>query len=367
MQWCAFKLVIRIDVCVISGHYIPQLAMKIVEYNKQPNIRPIKLKSIAVISSPIKFSKMIIQTNRTWWFFLCKFCLPTQLGNPLLDLEISVLSEQYLWSHGAISDDTLMLKQKLCNDSRFLHEYVHKNISQECSHVFKLACRPLVYQIENFEINIIPLIAKLVTQGIPILLYRFCVYITLFVFKVWSLNQFDKWKFCVVLVETKIQRFQWHKQEQLLTILPTNWSWCPSQHMLHGIAKTRYVCMYMCVYIYREREINAGYEDVGWMFQVGGWSQSFGNKNNEKYLMAFASVRGGGHEVPFTSPSQALTLFTSFLLGSPLPRPNFSKPNNLAHQLNWWSTSLSHSWKWLVGYILVNLFDKMMISFELIY
>lgn len=58
--------------------------------------------------------------------------------------------------------------------------------------------------------------------------------------------------------------------------------------------------------------------------QVGGWSQSFGGVNkegkNETYL-TFATVRGAAHEVPFTSPSQALTLFHSFLRGIPLPRP----------------------------------------------
>lgn len=55
--------------------------------------------------------------------------------------------------------------------------------------------------------------------------------------------------------------------------------------------------------------------------QVGGWAQSFSRLKegkNETYL-TYATVRGAAHEVPFTSPSQALTLFQSFLAGSPLP------------------------------------------------
>ncbi|PKI46540.1 hypothetical protein CRG98_033097 [Punica granatum] len=52
---------------------------------------------------------------------------------------------------------------------------------------------------------------------------------------------------------------------------------------------------------------------------IGGWSQSFGSfLGQKKTLLTFATVRGGAHEVPFTSPSQALTLFRSFLNGSPL-------------------------------------------------
>ncbi|KAF5939056.1 hypothetical protein HYC85_023315 [Camellia sinensis] len=56
--------------------------------------------------------------------------------------------------------------------------------------------------------------------------------------------------------------------------------------------------------------------------QVAGWSQSFGvsrEGGNVTYL-TFATVRGAAHEVPFTSPSQALTLFRAFLQGSPLPK-----------------------------------------------
>ena len=60
------------------------------------------------------------------------------------------------------------------------------------------------------------------------------------------------------------------------------------------------------------------------LLQVGGWTQSFGapeDGKNVTYLI-FATVRGAAHEVPFTSPSQALTLFHSFVNGTPLPRPS---------------------------------------------
>ncbi|KAL8233987.1 hypothetical protein R6Q59_020087 [Mikania micrantha] len=88
-----------------AGHYIPQLAELILEYNKTPNVTSINLKAIAI-------------------------------GNPLLDIDISVLAGEYLWSHGAISDKTLMLEKTVCNDSKYLREYIHSGWSQGCNDVF---------------------------------------------------------------------------------------------------------------------------------------------------------------------------------------------------------------------------------------
>ncbi|KAJ4848510.1 hypothetical protein Tsubulata_049892 [Turnera subulata] len=301
-----------------AGHYIPQLAALILQHNKQPGIKPINLKSIA-------------------------------LGNPLLDLDISVLAGDYLWAHGAISDETLMLEKTVCNDSKFLHEYVHSGWSQGCNDVFnqvgdeigvdvptddllqpiclsqssavqfrpkgkhgqihaKVAKRgsigdpcledrifaylnkpevqkalhantthlpfhwafcegPLVYQEENWEINIIPLIADLIKDGIPVWLY--------------SGDQDSK----IPLTQTRIIANNLAKDLKLSTFEKYgNW--------------------------YDKK-------------QVGGWSRSFGSLTNGKNVtyLTFATVRGAAHEVPFTSPSQALTLFRSFLSATPLPRP----------------------------------------------
>lgn len=57
-----------------------------------------------------------------------------QVGNPLLDLEISVDHGDFLWSHGAISEETLMLDKTVCNNVRFFREMVHNNLSKECNY-----------------------------------------------------------------------------------------------------------------------------------------------------------------------------------------------------------------------------------------
>ncbi|OAY69363.1 Serine carboxypeptidase 24 [Ananas comosus] len=47
--------------------------------------------------------------------------------------------------------------------------------------------------------------------------------------------------------------------------------------------------------------------------QVGGWSEVYEG-------LTFASVRGAGHEVPLFQPRRAFELFQSFLAGEPLPK-----------------------------------------------
>lgn len=46
--------------------------------------------------------------------------------------------------------------------------------------------------------------------------------------------------------------------------------------------------------------------------QVGGWTQSYGP-------LTYATVRGASHEVPYSNPARALTMFTSFLGGLTMP------------------------------------------------
>ncbi|KAM7278159.1 hypothetical protein ACFE04_005293 [Oxalis oulophora] len=299
-----------------AGHYIPQLAALLIEHNKKAKTKPIKLKSIA-------------------------------LGNPLLDLDISVLAGNFLWSHGAISDETLMLEKTVCNDSNYVREHAHGEVSSGCNEVFdrvhtevssdvdsdnilSLQCLmstsssvqqlrtkgkhekihemiarmgmngdpcladriftylstpqvqkalhanttrlsfdwnfcgggPLMYQDDNLDMNLIPLVADLIKEGISVLLY--------------SGDQDSK----IPVTQTRIIANNIAKDLKL-------------------VALTQYRTWY-------DKK------------QVGGWWQSFGSLKDGKNVtgLTFATVRGAAHEVPFTSPSQALTLFKSFVSGS---------------------------------------------------
>ncbi|KAL5724992.1 hypothetical protein ACHQM5_008189 [Ranunculus cassubicifolius] len=301
-----------------AGHYIPQLAALILNYNKMSNIRPINLKAIAILL-PLSRSKN---------------CFPT------------VNAADYLWTHGAISDETLLLERTVCNDSSNVRAYVHEKFSQGCNDVFnrvadevgasidrndlllpkclssnkaeqlkfkgkqadihnQLAQRnnigdpcledrifmylnrpdvqkalnanttnlphywdycvgPLQYKEDNLDMDIIPVVAGLIESGVPVMLY--------------SGDQDTK----IPLTQTRI----------IANMLAKN---------LNLTAFTKYGPWY-------DKK------------QVGGWSQSFmGLQEGKNVTLTYATVRGAAHEVPFTSPSQALTLFRAFLAGSPLP------------------------------------------------
>lgn len=60
-----------------------------------------------------------------------------KLGNPLLDVDISKNVGEYLWSHGAISDETLLLDRTVCNSSTYFREAVYGKFSQGCMDVLQ--------------------------------------------------------------------------------------------------------------------------------------------------------------------------------------------------------------------------------------
>lgn len=55
-----------------------------------------------------------------------------------MDLEISVKSADYLWSHGVISDELLTMKRTICDETKLLLESIHNNTSKECLDVWEL-------------------------------------------------------------------------------------------------------------------------------------------------------------------------------------------------------------------------------------
>ncbi|KAA3488268.1 serine carboxypeptidase-like 46 isoform X2 [Gossypium australe] len=85
-----------------TGHYVPQLAAFVLDYNKHSNGSPIRLKALA-------------------------------LGHPLLDWEISIKNTKFLWSHGVISDKLLELRKMICNCRRYEKEFIHQTLLTKCN------------------------------------------------------------------------------------------------------------------------------------------------------------------------------------------------------------------------------------------
>ncbi|KAG7981840.1 hypothetical protein I3843_04G018700 [Carya illinoinensis] len=277
-----------------AGHYIPQLAALLMEYNRNSNIKPIKLKSIA-------------------------------LGNPLLDIDmISVEAGDYLRAHGVISDiETLVLEETVCNNSKYLREYVHDQWSQGCNDVFNIVSDEISEDVATDD-----------------LLLPKCLSST-------SAEQFritGKHAGKTHAAVTRRRRIfthlnKPHVQKALhanTTHLPFHWDfyilikagipimlYSGDQDSKIPLTQTRIIASNLAKDLklvpftkygpwYDKKQVRGRMVAIIWWVMDG---------KNVTYL-TYATVRSAAHEVPFTSPSQALTLFRPFLKRVPLHRPS---------------------------------------------
>ncbi|XP_009762845.1 serine carboxypeptidase-like 45 [Nicotiana sylvestris] len=301
-----------------AGHYIPQLTVLLLDYNRKPNVEPINLKSIA-------------------------------LGNPLLDLEISVKSAQYLWSHGAISDELLTMKRTICNETRFLLESIHNNLSNECKKVSELTDEEMGSDIDMGDLlaptcvssgtakqlgALATIHGKFVKKAVgevadPCLTDRINLYLNKpEVQKALHANTTYlpyAWDFCLGNLHYRREDLAVNTIPLLSNILKENIQvllFSGDQDSKIPLTQTRKIAKLLA----RDVKLVALDKYGSWYdgLQIGGWSQSFGGLREGKNItyLTFATVRGAAHEVPYTSPSQALTLFRAFLRGHPPPPRN---------------------------------------------
>ncbi|KAE8689290.1 putative WRKY transcription factor 72 [Hibiscus syriacus] len=258
-----------------AGHYIPQLAALLVEHNKNPNHEPVNLVAIAdgpkdAMMCSIEFSDEV-GVDVGFDDLLLPVCPSSNHAEQFR------LKGQLGKIHTAVSRRTK--KGDPCLAGR-IFTYLNRPDVQKALHAntthlpfhWDFCLGPLVYDEVNLEINVIPLVTNLIKEGLPVFLY--------------SGDQDAK----IPLTQTRIIANNIAKELKLVPL-------------------TEYGTWY-----------DPWYSDQK---QVGGWTQAFGKKKGEAAMLTYATVRGAAHEVPFTSPSQALTLFHSFLNGIPLPtRPS---------------------------------------------
>ncbi|PSS17486.1 Serine carboxypeptidase-like [Actinidia chinensis var. chinensis] len=97
------------------------------------------------------------------------------------------------------------------------------------------------------------------------------------------------------------------------TNLPYSWSMCSDggQDSVLPLLGSRTPLQELAHDLYLK--ITVPYEPWFHKGQVGGWATEYGN------LLAFATVRGAAHMVPFAQLSSALHLFSLFVRGWRLP------------------------------------------------
>ncbi|KAH9324395.1 hypothetical protein KI387_004573, partial [Taxus chinensis] len=297
------------------------------------------------------------------------------LGNPLLDLEFSINNGGYLWSHGLISDRTYKFTRKVCNTSReWLELFVTSNVSDACAKVSSMVddesgnvnvydvilddcvsnsetqtralqgkvTKPSKFQKKRYQCPLLWYPLQIVQKGVDL-----CIEDEIFAYmnradvqEALHANTTDTipgpWGLCdgPLLYDPK---------DRGINIIPVLSDLLKAgiQMILYGgdqdslvpFSGTRSIANKLAkqLHLFTVKPYGAWYDEQ----QIGGWTESFGKrrKGMNESMLTFATVRGAAHAVPYTNPSQGLTLYRSFIRGLPLPLPPSPLPINRLNKL----------------------------------
>ncbi|XP_077229246.1 serine carboxypeptidase-like 45 [Tasmannia lanceolata] len=280
-----------------AGHYIPQLAQLMVEFNKKNKL--FNLKGIA-------------------------------LGNPVLEFFTDFNSRaEYFWSHGLISDSTYRIFTSMCNYSRYVSEYYRGSVSPICSRVMSQVSRETSRFVDKYDVTLDVCISSVLSQSMVLNPQQVTERVDVCVEDetVNYLNRKDvqtalhahligttKWIVCSSVLDYEVLNVEIptisvvgslvrsgipvlvYSGDQDSVIPLTG-----SRTLVHGLANDLGLNVTVPYRVWFEGK------------QVGGWTQVYGNR------LSFATIRGASHEAPFSQPERSLVLFKAFLQGSPLP------------------------------------------------
>ncbi|KAH1080114.1 hypothetical protein J1N35_019875 [Gossypium stocksii] len=280
-----------------AGHYIPQLAKLMVEFNKKQNL--FNLKGIA-------------------------------LGNPVLEFATDFNSRaEYFWSHGLISDSTYKMFTSVCNYSRYVSEYYRDSVSPSCSKVMSQVSRETSKFVDKYDVTLDVCISSVLSQSMAINPQQVSERVDVCVEDkiVNYLNRKDVQK---ALHARLVGVHQWTVCSNILDYQLLNLE-MPTISIVGSLIKSGIpVLVYsgdqdsvipltgsrsLVSRLAKELELETTVPYRVWFEgkQVGGWTQVYGN------ILSFATIRGASHEAPFSQPERSLMLFKSFLEGKPLP------------------------------------------------
>ncbi|RVW77994.1 Serine carboxypeptidase-like 45 [Vitis vinifera] len=276
-----------------AGHYVPQLAELMLQFNKKEKL--FNLKGIA-------------------------------LGNPVLEFATDLNSRaEFFWSHGLISDSTYKMFTSFCNYSRYVSEYYRGSVSSICSRVMSQVGRETSRFVDKYDVTLDVCISSVLSQSKVLSPQQVTETIDVCVEDETEsyLNRRDVQKAlharlvgvnkCILdyelldleiptisivgkLIKAGIPVLVYSGDQD--SVIPLT----GSRTLVHGLAE--------------ELGLNTTVPYRVWFEgkQVGGWTQVYGN------ILSFATIRGASHEAPFSQPERSLVLFRAFLGGRPLPQ-----------------------------------------------
>ncbi|CAK8544816.1 unnamed protein product [Lathyrus sativus] len=281
-----------------AGHYVPQLAELMLQFNKKEKL--FNLKGIA-------------------------------LGNPVLEYATDFNSRaEFFWSHGLISDSTFKMFTSVCNYSRYVREYYNGAVSPLCSSVMSRVTTETSRFVDKYDVTLDVCISSVFSQTKvlnPEQVKETTIDVCVEDETLNYLNRKDvqsalqarlvgiqRWSPCSNVLDYELRDLEIptitvvgklvkagipvlvYSGDQDSVIPLTG-----SRTLVDQLAKTLRINTTVPYRVWFERQ------------QVGGWTQVYGN------ILSFATVRGASHEAPFSQPERSLVLFKSFLEGKPLP------------------------------------------------
>ncbi|KAE8730304.1 Serine carboxypeptidase-like 45 [Hibiscus syriacus] len=248
-----------------AGHYIPQLAELMTQFNKKE--KQFNLKGIA-------------------------------LGNPVLEFATDFNSRaEFFWSRGLISDSTYKLFTTSCNYSRYVGEYYRGNVSPNCSRVMSQVSSETSRFVDKYDVTLDVCISSVLSQSnilTPQVIRKWAVCSNVLDYELLDI-EIPTITIVGRLVKAGIPVMVYSGDQD--SVVPLT----GSRTLVNQLAKELGLKTTVPYRVWFEGQ------------QVGGWTQVYGN------ILSFATIRGASHEAPFSQPKRSLVLFKAFLDGRPLP------------------------------------------------
>uniref|UniRef100_A0A1D1XHM0 Carboxypeptidase n=1 Tax=Anthurium amnicola TaxID=1678845 RepID=A0A1D1XHM0_9ARAE len=280
-----------------AGHYVPQLAQLMVQFNRKE--KTFNLKGIA-------------------------------LGNPVLEFATDFNSRaEFLWSHGLISDSTYRMFSSACNYSRYVSEYYRGSLSPVCSRVMSQVTRETSRFVDKYDVTLDVCISSVLSQSKVLIPHQVTEHIDVCVEDetVSYLNRKDvqtalharldgvnKWTVCSSVLEYDFLNLEIPTISVVGSLVRAGIPvlvYSGDQDSVIPLTGSRTLVQRLA----NELGLKTVVPYRVWFEgkQVGGWTQVYGN------ILSFATIRGASHEAPFSQPGRSLGLFKAFLGGRPLP------------------------------------------------
>ena len=155
---------------ILLGHYIPQLAELMLQYNKKHKLFNLQGIAVSIVCHTIWTSncKQFSFPKSVWWLGCFFFWLfhQWQLGNPVLEFATDFNSRaEFIWSHGLISDSTYRMFTSSCNYSRFVGEYYRGSVSPICSKVMSQVSKETSRFVDKYDVTLDVCISSVFAQS----------------------------------------------------------------------------------------------------------------------------------------------------------------------------------------------------------